>query len=239
MWSSHWVRYAGRAMASSPSLAAISVLVGLELWERDVVGAALVPLAVVAIAIDASTCVFVRGWLDRAAARRARARVIESRIARAAAAGVVRRLQLAELTRIVDELGERDGVVAERLELDELVEHFAQRCTDERANDNALRSLGHSIVPREGASPLTARRLACQDERRRRAEAIAHDLDAIVELAYYIAQAMDFEPIASAQCAISRSLAAGDFETSPGVGSADLSQPPPSASTSATADVIC
>src|SRR5580704_9661417 len=134
MWSSHWVRYAGRAMASSPSLAAISVLVGLELWERDVVGAALVPLAVVAIAIDASTCVFVRGWLDRAAARRARARVIESRMARAISAGEVRRLQLAELTRIIDELDERDHVFAERLELDELVEHFAQRCTDARAN---------------------------------------------------------------------------------------------------------
>lgn len=228
-----WIRYAGRAITSSPSLAAIIVLGGLEVWERDVLGAALIPLAVIAIAIDASTCAFVRRCLDRESARRARERVVESRRARALAAGEIRRIQLVELTGLVDELGDRDRVIAERLELDELLEHFAQRCADERTNGEAVRRLARHVGR---SSPHFARRLG---ECRSRADAIAHDLDAIVELVYFIAQVIDREPVTSAQCAISRVLAAGDFETSPGLGSDDRSQPPPSASTSATADVIC
>lgn len=215
------IRYAGRAISCLPSIVAMGALAMYGLWERDVVGALLTPLAVVAIAVDASTVGFVRRYLDRVAARVARAETIASRLARASAAGPARRLQLEVLTSVVGEAGEHDRALAEHLELDHLLERFAERCVDLRSNDRALCALRNSRY----RSRVLSRHIVIDEE-----------LDAISEFIYLIAATAALPPDVPPGDVAERVLG---LLTSSGEGRAERSQPPPSASTSATADVIC
>jgi len=214
------IRYAGRAIICSPSIVAMAALAIYALWQRDILGALLTPLAVVAIAADASTCAFIRRYLDRVAARAARADILASRLARAKAAGPTRALELEVLTSTVEQIAEHDRGLAEFLELDDLLERFAECCVDQRSHERALCAIRS---PRYRA------------EVERRAKASTDELDAIGELVYLVAATAVLPPEVSAQGDLERVLA----EVPSAEGRADLSQPPPSASMRATADVIC
>jgi hypothetical protein len=209
-----------------------------ELWHHDFLGVVLIPLAIVAIAIDLSTCAIVRACLDRSAAQRAHDRVVTARLQRAALAGPVRHAKLLELMEVVDDLTARDQQLAERLELDGLLEQFSGRCMDEWASDRALRAFERNGPP-QCDSPVAALRWRFLREERSRADKARDELDAIGEAVYLFASAIACEePDVSAQRMIERSLFDGVLDTPSGDGSAETSQPPPSASTSATADVI-
>jgi hypothetical protein len=233
------IRYAGRAIASSPSILAILAFATLELCRDDLVGVVLTPVAIIALAIDLSTCAIVRTCLDAAAARRGEDRIAAARLQRAALAGPARHAKLLELMEIVGGLTAGDRQVAEYLELDGLLEQFSRRCVEEWASERALRAIERNGPPQTDGSAAALRRRYLRDERGR-ADVVRDELDAIGEAVYLFAATITCsEPDVSAQRDIERALLDGCLATSSGDGSAERSHPPPSASTSATADVIC
>jgi hypothetical protein len=233
------IRYAGRAIVSSPSIVAIVTFATVELSRHDLVGTVLTPIAIVALAIDLSTCAIVRTYLDAAAAQRAHDRVVGARLHRAALAGPARHAKLLELMEIVGGLTTDERQLAEYLELDGLLEQFSRRCVESWASERTLRAIERNGPPRTDG-PAAALRWRYLREERSRADAASDELDAIGEAVYLFAATVACsQPDVSAQRDIERALLGGCLATSSGDGSAERSQPPPSASTSATADAIC
>jgi hypothetical protein len=165
------------------------ITAGLGLWLFGIAGATLLALAMIVIAAWTSTSSVVRRGLDRADANRARRRRESARSEELQRADVSRREQYAEVRSLVERAEGSDAALAERLELETLLDEFVriavrhQRCLD------AVRPA--TVPPGEVTArrrELVARRIAYRDACERHAERLGQELDELEEVARLIDQ---------------------------------------------------
>jgi hypothetical protein len=188
--------YAGAAIASPLVIAvqAIGVCVGLA--AVGILGTAALALLVTAAAVVMSSTEAVRRFLDGHFERRERAARESARLRKLRPAGAGRRQQYAVLRDLVDEVTRKNELDARRFELEDMLDQFADLCSQHQGCLESLRRAGTCDLPiaeppagrRSRRREILSRRIRHREECMRRVEELSDTIEAIDELIHLVAQ---------------------------------------------------